>query len=88
MRVVCALSLPLFLPCAAMAGLASFEQRVDVSVAMQPGAITSADFNRDGRADIAVLHREPPAISILLNRAVSQEGPLRTAHLTARRAPH
>lgn len=48
-------------------GKGAFGERLTVPVGHQPRSVVSGDFNGDGRIDLVVLHRDPPAITILLN---------------------
>jgi hypothetical protein len=46
-----------------------FGTPIRLAVGRDPHAAVTADFDRDGRVDIAVLHRATRTIAILLNRS-------------------
>lgn len=52
-----------------------FGTPIRLFVGRDPHAIATGDFDRDGRIDIAVLHRATQTIAILLNRSTSSQTP-------------
>jgi hypothetical protein len=50
-------------------GDGAFGKAIRVVVGRDPRAIATADFDRDGRIDIAVVHRSSQTIAVLLNRS-------------------
>lgn len=51
------------------AGDGAFGSAIRLAVGRDPRAIATADFDRDGRVDIAVVHRSSQTIAVLLNRS-------------------
>lgn len=69
----------------------AFNERLTVWVGHQPRALASGDVNGDGRMDVVVLHRDPPAMTILLNETSpgAQSSPTRSpTTLTPAKASH
>jgi hypothetical protein len=62
-----------------------FGDRLTVPLGHQPRSVAAGDLNGDGRADLVVLHRDPPALTILLN---TTELAVRPAGLTLGEASH
>ena len=68
------------LPCflLASAGLAldsiPFEPATDLPLGGRPSAVVRGDFNRDGRADLAVLDSDTDGVRVLLNRPSGASG--------------
>lgn len=56
-------------------GPGRFGTPVRVFVGRDPHAVATGDFDRDGRVDIAVMHRASQSIAILLNRSRSKPTP-------------
>jgi hypothetical protein len=54
-----------------------FATRVRLFVGRDPYAVATGDFNRDGKTDIAVVHRATQTIAILLNRSTAPKTPVR-----------
>jgi len=50
------------------AALASFAERVDITVGPGPGGVAIGDLNGDGKVDLAVAHSADAAFSILISR--------------------
>ena len=57
-------------------------------VGRDPHAIAVGDFDRDGRIDIAVVHRATQTIAILLNRSPSKSAPRGERADGSRSSPH
>lgn len=64
-----------------------FGERLTVPVGHQPRGIVVGDLNGDGRADIVVLHRDPPAMTILINET-AHAATVRQASLTPGESSH
>lgn len=50
-----------------------FGTPIRLFVGRDPHAVATGDFNRDGRIDIAVVHRATQTVAILLNRSTSKK---------------
>jgi hypothetical protein len=68
-----------------LAAALAFAPRVDIAVAPYPTAIAAADFDRDGRADLATVHADTDEVWVLLSRLTG--GPARVGPLRAGGAP-
>ncbi|MDX2165799.1 MAG: VCBS repeat-containing protein [Deltaproteobacteria bacterium] len=53
----------------------AFGSAIRVTVGRDPRALATADFDRDGRIDIAVVHRSSQTIAVLLNRSPAPAPP-------------
>jgi len=56
-------------------GDGQFGRRIDLAVGRDPHAVVAADFDHDGRIDVAVVHRATQTIAILLNRSPARATP-------------
>lgn len=65
-----------------------FGERMTVPVGHQPRSIATGDLNGDGRTDLVVLHRDPPAVTILLNETARPHDAVRQARLTGDEHSH
>lgn len=54
--------------CAAVAAAPQFNVRIDIGVPAHPRDLAVADFNRDGRLDVAVVQNDTGTITLLTNR--------------------
>lgn len=67
-------------------GPGKFGLPITVPVGRDPHAVAAADFNHDGRIDIAVAHQATQTIAILINRSPHAEIPERGGQHAAARA--